>query len=282
MATKQKAVAPARAAKREVRQATREARPWVIKIARLGYAARGIVYVVVGWLAIQAALGARNPNVDTHTALAAIISQPFGRVLLGLVAAGLACYGIWRVVQTIMNPEHGGFIKRVGYVISALSYWGLAAISVRMIMGTGSAGSTNQAPKDWTARLMSQSWGRWLIVAAGAVVFCLGLYSLYRAYKTKFEKRFKTGEMSARARRWAIDLGRLGYAARGIVYAIVGTFLVQSALQYNPQKAGGLGDALAALAQAPYGTLALAVVALGLLAFGIYSLALARYRRIYV
>jgi hypothetical protein len=258
----------------------------VEKLARLGYAARGIVYIIVGWLAFQAAQGAGSPNVDTHTALAAIIAQPFGRFLLGLVAIGLVGYAIWRVVEAITDPENAGsdtkgMLTRIGYVISAVTYAGLAAVAVRMIMGTGSAGSTNQAPKDWTARFVTQPLGHWFIILAGLVVIGLGLYSIYMAYKVKFEKRFKTGEMSGRARRWAIDLGRIGYASRAVLYVIIGVFLVQAALEYNPQRAGGLGDALAALARGPYGTLVLGVVALGLLALGIYSLVLARYRRIY-
>ena len=287
MTTKQKVAQPIREAQRQARRATREAKPWVVTLARLGYTARGIVYIIVGWLAFQAALGIGSPNVDTHTALSAIITQPFGRFLLGVMAAGLIGYGIWRVVQAIVDPENTGtdatgIITRIGYVISALTYAGLAVIAVRMIMGTGSAGSTNQAPKDWTARLLSQPFGRWLIILAGLVVIGLGLYSIYMAYKIKFEKRFDTNEMSPRTRRAAIALGRIGYASRGLVYVIIGVFLVQAALNYNPQQAGGLGDALAALARAPYGTLVLAAVALGLVAFGIYSCALARYRRIYV
>jgi hypothetical protein len=256
-------------------------------MARLGYAARGFVYIIVGWLAFQAAQGSGSPNVDTHTALAAIIAQPFGRFLLGIVAVGLIGYGIWRMVEAIIDPENTGsdtkgILTRAGYVISALTYAGLAAIAVRMIMGTGSAGSTNQAPKDWTAHFLAQPFGHWLVVLAGLLVIALGIYSLYTAYEVRFEKRFKTNEMGAQMRRWALELGRVGYASRAVVYVIIGMFLVQAAMTYNPQRAGGLGDALAALAQGPYGTVILAVVALGLLALGIYSLVLARYRRIYV
>jgi hypothetical protein len=285
--TKQKAAGPVRTAERQARRATREAKPWVVKLARLGYAARGIVYIIVGWLAFQAAQGTGSPNVDTHTALAAIIAQPFGRFLLGLVALGLVGYGIWRLVEAIMDPENAGseakgILTRIGYVISAITYGGLAAVAVRMIMGTGSAGSTNQAPKDWTARLLTQPFGHWFIILAGLAVVALGLFNIYLAFKVKFEKRFDTREMSARSRRWAIDLGRIGYGARAVLYVIIGVFLVQAALEYNPQRAGGLGDALAALARGPYGTRILGVIALGLLALGIYSLVLARYRRIYV
>ena len=190
----------------------------MVNLARLGYAARGFVYIIVGWLAFQAAQGTGSPNVDTHTALAAIIAQPFGRFLLGIVAVGLVGYGLWRVVEAIIDPEHAGsdakgILTRTGYVISALTYAGLAAIAVRMIMGTGSAGSTNQAPKDWTARLLAQPFGHWLVVLAGLLVIALGINSLYMAYKVKFEKRFNTNEMSTQMRRWAIDLGRVGYAA---------------------------------------------------------------------
>ena len=124
-------------------------------------------------------------------------------------------------------------------------------------------------------------FGRWVVGAIGAIIVIVGLYQLYAAYRTKFEKQFKTGEMGWTVRRWAVRLGRLGYAARGIVYAVIGYLLIEAAWQYNPQKAGGIGQALQTLAGRPYGPWLLAAVALGLICYGAYAEVLARYRRIY-
>jgi hypothetical protein len=280
-------VRPLAKAQSEARRVTHKASPGVVWLARLGYAARGIVYLIVGYLALQAAQGAGSPNVDTRRALATIFAQPYGKILLAIVAVGLIGYAAWRLVQAAEDPEHvgtkaKGILQRVGYAVSAFAYLGLAAAAVRLINGSGGAGNGNQAPKDWTARLLNQPFGRWLVMLAGLAAIAIAVNGLIQAYKASFEKRFKTREISGRPRRWAVNLGRLGYASRSVVYLIVGWFLIRAALESNPQRAGGLGDALQALGTQPYGTTVLAIVAAGLIAFGIYSLVLARYRRIYV
>lgn len=266
----------------KARTAERQAMPWVERLARLGYAAKGIVYIILGLLAMQAALGSGNPRVDQTTAFQKILQQPFGQFLLAIVAVGLAGYALWRLIQALADPEHegqrqGGAMRRVGYAISAVSYGILCYIAYKMDTGRGGA---QQNPADFTAGLMRQPAGRWLVLLAGLAVLVAGITQIAMAYQSRFEKRFKTQELSAQQKRQVVLLGRIGYAAKGLVLAIVGWFLVQAAVQYSPQKAAGLGDALARLQAQPYGVFVVAVIALGLLAYGLYALFLSRFRGI--
>lgn len=266
-----------------VRQAA--AHPWVEQLARFGYAAKGVVYFVVGLLAAQAALGTGGQITDTSGALQTIVTQPFGKFLLTLVTIGLIGYVIWRIVQTILDPEHSGestdakqIVQRIGYALSGFAYAGLALTAIKLILGSGSSGG--DATQDWTARFMAQPFGQWLVGLGGLATIAVGLSYLYQAYKAKFQKHFRLSQMSEQERTWAKRLGQFGIAARGIVVSVIGFFLVQAALQSNASEARGLGGALASLAQQPFGSWILALVALGLIAYSIYSLIEARYRQI--
>jgi Domain of Unknown Function (DUF1206) len=261
------------------------AHPWVERLSRLGYAAKGLVYFVIGLLALQAAIGTGGETTDQNGALQAIVTQPFGKFLLAIVALGLMGYVLWRVVQTAIDPEHAGqrpdakqVAQRLGYAFSAIAYAGLAITAVKMILGTNQSGSN--ATQDWTARFLAQPFGQWLVGLAGVVAVAVGVSYLYEAYKAKFRHQLNLGAMGPKEQMWAIRLGRFGIAARGIVFAIIGFFLVLAAVRSNPSKAKGLGDALAALAQQPFGPWLLGLVALGLMAYSVYSLVEARYRRL--
>lgn len=259
--------------------------PWIEKLARLGFAAKGIVYFVVGLLAAQAAFGTGGKTTDSSGALSTIVTQPFGKFLLALVTIGLIGYALWRLVQTIFDPEHAGeptkakqIAQRIGYGLSALTYSGLALTAIKLIMGNPTSGG--DSTQDWTARFMAQPFGRWLVGLAGLVVIGVGLAYLYEAFKAKFQRHFNLNLMSESERQWTKRLGRCGIAARGIVFGIIGLFLTLAALRQNANEARGLGGALAALAAQPFGPWLLGIVALGLIAYSIYSLIEARYRQI--
>jgi hypothetical protein len=258
--------------------------PWVERLARLGFAAKGIVYMTVGALATQAALGSGGATTDTQGAIATIGQQPFGRVLLAVLALGLLGHALWRFVEAAVDPGHAGgdakgIGKRIGYAVLGVAYIGLSLTAARLISGSGGTGGN--ATQDWTARLMAQPFGRWLVGLLGLLVIGIGLYQLYQSYSAKFQEKLQLGQMSQTERHWAIRSGRFGLAARGVVFGIVGGFLVQAALQYNPDKAQGLGGALQTLAQQPFGPWLLGIVAIGLIAYGVYMLISARYRRIF-
>lgn len=272
--------------KQGARRATRPVRPWVVWLARFGYMAKGVVYIVMGILALQATQGASSPKVDQQAALVKIFTQPLGRLMLAVIAVGLAGYVLWRLIQTILDPENvgsdfKGLVKRSGYLISAGGYIVLILTSIQLLRGLGSSNSS-QSTKDFTARIMSNQMGTWIVLLVGLFIIGGALMQLYQAFKGNFKEWFKTGQMNREEKEWVPRLGRAGTAARAVVYFIVGSFLIQAARTHNPSKAGGLGDAMQALAQQPYGSWLLGLVALGLIAYGVYAFFTARYRVIYL
>lgn len=271
--------------KQPIRQAA--AHPWFERLARLGYVSKGIVYFIIGLLAAQVALGIGGRTTDSKGALQTIVTQPFGKFLLAIVTLGMISYAIWRWIESIFDPEHKGqkndakrIGKRLGYAASGAAYTGLAFTAIKLITGTGGrqSGSSTQ---DWTARFLSQPFGQWLVGLAGVVVIGVGLYMIYQAFKAKFRSELNWQQMTTQERTWATRVGKLGVTARGIVFAVIGIFLTQAALKSDPTQAKGIGEALAALAQQPYGRWILGFVAFGLIAYSVYCCFVeARYRRI--
>lgn len=251
-------------------------------LARFGYAAKGLVYMLVGVLAIQVAAGVGGQTTDPRGALTTLVDEPFGQVLLAIIAIGLLGYAIWRFVEAGLNPEHDEGKKRVGYALSGAVHLGLAftAASLAWPAMGGGGGGGGGSTQDWTARLMSLPWGQWLVGIVGAAVIGYGLYEIYRGYEEKFMRRLKTEEMDANQRKLAERSGKAGLIARGITFAIIGGFLIVAAVQAQPQEARGLSGALATLAAQPFGQLLLGLVALGLIAYGVYQVVMARFRRI--
>ena len=265
--------------------ASREVIPWVVWLARIGYGAKGVVYFTIGLLAAQAAIGSGGQTTGPSGALASIADNPFGMVLLALVALGLFGYALWRFVEAWVDPENAGtdakgVAKRVGYAISGVIYALLGVEAVQILLGSASGGGNRV--DDWTARLMAQPFGAWLVGIVGVVVVGTGLYQFYRSYSAKFREKLKLYEMSGREVKWATRAGRIGFAARGVVYVLIGSFLVVAAYRSNPEQAGGIGQALQTLSRQPYGPWLLGLVAIGLMAYGIFAFVLARYRRIFI
>jgi len=269
-----------------INHASQAAGGWVETMARCGYATKGVVYVIVGVLAVMAASGAGGSTKDSSGAIATIAQQPFGRILVGLTALGLFGYVIWRFVQAVMDPERKGtdvkaIFARIGFAISGIVYASLAFLAGRMALsGGGGGGGGDSSQPALTAKLMSQPFGIWLVGIVGVIVIGVGLYHFFRAYKAKFMEDYKSSEMSATERKWAKRVGRFGLAARGVTFSIIGFFFVSAALHADPSEAKGLSGALDTLARQPYGPWLLGVVALGLVAFGVYCFSQARYRRI--
>jgi hypothetical protein len=259
--------------------------PWFERFARFGYAAKGVVYLVAGALSLRAAFGLGGAPTDSRGALQQIVTEPFGKVMLILIGVGLIGYVLLRLVQAVMDPEHKGrdaqgIATRTGYLISAAVYAGLAWTAVQLAYGTGGTGTSGTQSQSWVSQLFALPFGHWLIGIVGLAVIGGGLYQLYQAYRTNFSERFNWSQMNTQERLWAVRLGRLGLAARGVVQGVVGIFLVQAALLVDPRKVQGADGALQMLAQPPFGLWAVAVVAAGLAAYGIYMLAAARYARI--
>lgn len=251
-------------------------------LARAGFVARGLIYGIIGILAIKLAAGAGGKTTNQQGALRTIAHQPFGKVLLILVAIGLAGYALWRLVRALLGhgPEDSdSSFDRVAAFASGIVYAGLCAIAVEILLGSGSSGGSGSAHKT-TAGVFGWPGGAWLVGIAGAVLIGIGLYQGYRGISKDFLKDSKTEQMSARVRNWIEWIGSFGHLARMVVFGLVGIFLIKAAIDYNPNKAVGLDGALAKIAHASYGPFLLGIAAAGLIAFGIYSLSDARYRRI--
>lgn len=255
---------------------------WIGRLARYGFAAKGAVYIIIGVLAAQAAFNIGGELTDSSGALLTIAVQPQGTILLSLVAIGLTGYALWRFVQAILDPEHlttgvASVLQRMGCGISGLAYTGLAFTAVELICG--SRGSGNNTTQIWIARLLVQSYGQWLVGTVGAVTIGLGFLHVYRALSAEFHKRLRLIEMSRGTQTWITQIGRFGLIARGVVFMLVGHFLIQAAYYSDPSRAQLTEGALRTLDRQPNPWL-LGVVALGLVAYGIHMGVLARYRRI--
>jgi Domain of Unknown Function (DUF1206) len=256
--------------------------PWVEPVARLGFMMRGVLYLIIGVLAVQLAAGKEGgAKSDQVGAIATIAAQPIGKFLLILVAIGPAGYAIAGLVWAILDPQHEGqgakgVAMRVGHALGAMGYGLLVIPTVGFITGSVSQSSGDASAQEWTARLMSAPLGPWLVGIAGAISLVGALVQFYTAYTAGFKDELMLGRMGYDQRRWAMMAGRAGYAARGVVFGLVGFFLIVAALQQDSKQAHGLDGAMHSLIQQPYGTWLLGIVALGLVAFGVYSILTAR------
>lgn len=277
--------------KREVSLAQRKGRqaaanPWAEGLMRLGYAAKGLVYVILGGLALAAALGHGGETTDTKGAVRALSLGPAGHTLLLVVAVGLFGYALWGILDALLDLDGNGttpkgVVSRIAVFVIALGYIGLGLAALNIGLGTGSGGSSsNQETHDLTARLLHAPAGVVLVVILGLVLLGVACALAYLAWTAQFMRSMRHDKTSAtveRALRW---LGRAGYGALAVVTAEIGVFLIVAALRRNAGESRGMGAALATLAAQPYGHVLLGIVALGLIAFGAFSLAEARYRRI--
>jgi hypothetical protein len=251
-------------------------------LARAGFVSRGVIYGVIGILAVKLAVGAGGKTTNQSGALKTIAHQPFGKVLLILVAIGLAGYALWRILHALLahGPESSdsGF-DRIAALGSGIAYAGICAVAVEILLGSGGGKSSGSASKA-AAGVFGWPAGTWLVGIAGAVFIGVAIYQGYRGISRDFLGDSKTEEMSRSTRKWIEWIGVMGHLARMVVFGLVGIFLIKAAIDYNPNNAVGLDGALAKLAHHSYGSVLLGIVAAGLVLFALYSLSDARYRRI--
>ena len=271
----------------QVREHAANASPWIEGLGRFGYAAKGVVYLIVGGLAVQSALGAGGQVTDQTGAISKIAEAPFGASILVIMAVGLLGYAIWQLVRAAFDTEDKGsdvkgLLGRAVYAGVAVTYATLAFSTLKLAMsGQGSAGSTEKT-QGWTAWLMSQPLGEWLVGLVGAAVIANGILQLFRAFKSNLTEDLHLTDVGARHRDWVVRIGRAGYAARGVAFMMIGGFLIGAAMHHNPSEAQGLDGTLATLANQPFGPYLLGLVAAGLAAYGLFALVEARYRKMVV
>ena len=256
---------------------------WIEGLARLGYTAVGVVYIIVGLMA-AAARFAGSGTPDKNDAFRFILDKPFGKFLLFIITIGLLGYALWRLISGIKDAEHRGneakgLALRAGSIIRGGFYTGIAFEVARVATRGGGGGSSDDSAEHWTARLMAAPFGRWLALAAGLTIVGVGVYQITKAWRAKLSKQLSLGSVEANIRKRLVGVSRFGLAARGVVFGVIGASIVSAARRYNPDAASGTQGALRTLSEPLNGAL-LVAVGIGLASYGVYALVNARYRRI--
>lgn len=251
---------------------------WVDPLMRFGYAARGVVYVIVGALAFVASVdGGRTP--DSKTALVALLQVPFGKALLALIAVGLVAYSLWCFVRAGFDlddrgTEAKGWTARAAQIISGAVHLVLAFSAIALAVGTGSSSGGSDHTDHWTATLMRQPFGRWLVALVGVVAIALGVQHFIKALREKYKEHIRYARMAERLDPFL----KLGLIAHGVVVAMVGVFFIWSAWTADPSRAGGMRDALLIVRNADSSQILFMTLGLGLIGFAAYCFVEAAFR----
>lgn len=265
--------------------------PSVIKLARVGWAAKGVVYFLTGVLAFTIVAdpfgsqdgsqsgGGNSDQADPSGAVSKIAQQPFGEVLLWVLAVGLFLYAIWRIVTVILPADVSGdsVIRRIGYVVSAATYIVLGVAAVSLARQPGSSGSDNSQSQDSKVTEVTQSvmeWtgGRWLVGIAGLVVIGIGVYFFWKGVSGSFENQLEHRAVGPFSWRVIRIMGRIGWIGRAVMMALIGVFVTRAAYEFDPDEASGLDDSLRRVADNTVGMVLVVVVAVGLVAYGAYCI----------
>lgn len=254
------------------------------KLARFGYLMKGGIYGLIGILALLAAFGESEGQVGGQKeAVTRMSATPFGDVLCVMAGIGLLAYAGWRAIEAVLDvrdegTDSKGLAKRAGYAGSALMNGAVGVFALDLAFGFG--GSGNGGASTFAGKMMESTLGSVVlgIIGLGFIVF--GLAQIGQGWTAKFVQRLRTQQMNEKERTWAVRAGRIGYIARGIVFTIVGGFVLQALFTNNPGEARGLGGALQEIASQPYGQILLVLVAAGLVAYGAYQVVFAKYGRL--
>jgi hypothetical protein len=252
-------------------------------LARAGLAARGIMYAIIGWIAVEVAFGHSRQQADRTGALHSISSTPVGGVLLWLLVIGFFGMALWRLSEALYGSPGTTSRKasqRLAAFARAIIYAVIAYGILKYTLGEGSPASSDTQSVDLTATLLRHPGGQVLVVVIGLAFIGGGLYLAYQAWRKKFRRDLELGQMGARTRRVVEWLGRYGGIARGIVFVTAGIFLVVAAVDAEPQQAKGIDSSLRALAATPFGPWLLVLVAIGLIMFGLFSCCEAKWIRL--
>jgi len=242
---------------------------------RFGLMSKGVVYILIGVLAITASQSTGSKDVINWLA-----QQPFGAILLVLISIGLLSYAIWRWYRAVKNPQmigqdKTGTAKRIGYAASGTLYGALAVYAITKVIGSGGGGGSSR--EQLTSEAMSMPLGEWLVGLLGVALIGGGIYQIYKALSEKYKEKIQMSALSEEERVVFNTSAKAGLISRGVVFGVLGYFFIQAAIQSNPQQAGGTDEALSWLQSSgvPWAGL---LVAIGLAAYGVYMFVMARYR----
>jgi hypothetical protein len=258
--------------------------PLLRLLERLGYAARGALYTVMGLLALGIALSVGGgQTTDLSGSLVFLIANPYGKFVLIVMAMGLAAYSLWGFIRAVYDPLHrgsdaSGYMARLGFVTSALSYAAIVILAVQLLVGSG--GASGDSTKTTIASILTHPGGGPVTIVVGLIAIGIALGQFLEAYRANFAKDLKGTEMSERERTIVIRLGRFGMFARGVTFLVIGWFVVQAGLHHDPGQVQGLGGAFVFLLAQPFGRVLLGIVALCFVALGLHSFACARWIRL--
>ncbi|QLE02598.1 DUF1206 domain-containing protein [Galbibacter sp. BG1] len=253
-------------------------------IARIGIATKGLIYSLIGGLTALSVIGVTGEKTGSSGVLDYVAKQPFGRVILGVLALGLICFVLWRLYQTFADPEnHGtdlkGIVNRITYFTSGAFYAALAYAAVKKIISGLSSGGGSGGKESMLQFLLEKPFGQIMVTVVGLCFLGKALYQLYKAYSGKYKEEIEHAGLDAKAQKAILTAGKVGYTARGIVIVIVSYLIFKAAWYSNSNQAGGKEEAFQVL-QSNFGSLIMALVALGLLAYGFFMFVKAKYRPI--
>jgi hypothetical protein len=275
-------VATVQAGRNAVKRAA--ANPLLELLERLGYAVRGALYAVMGLLALGIALRVGGAQTtDLSGSLVFLVGNKFGKLVLVIAAVGLAAYSLWGFIRAIYDPLHRGsdapgYAARLGFVTSALSYAAIVILALQLLAGSG--GAAGNSTQKTIASILTHPGGGPLTAIIGLIAIVVALGQFLEAYMANFAKDLKGTEMSASERNIAVSLGRFGMFARGVIFLVIGWFLVQAGLHHDAGQVQGFGGAFLFLLGQPFGRVLMVIVALGFVALGLHSFACARWIRL--
>lgn len=262
---------------------TTDIRPWMTRLVRVGYAAKGVLYLLIGGLALQLALGEGGRLTDASGALRSVVNKPFGLVLLAAIGVGLLAYAAWECSGVFWLPRlrrrHGKvWLQQAAAVVKGVGYGAVGWEALQLAMGARAAAGNDT--DEYTRQVLQLPLGRWAVVAIGIGIAVYGGVQVRNAWQVRLGEDLDQSALRREGLGWVASIGRLGIGARGVVFVAMGFLLARAGFDRRPSEAGGMGEALGTLLTQPFGVTLLAVTAAGLVCFGVWQLLHARYARI--
>lgn len=259
-----------------------EVRPWIKRLVRMGYAAKGAIYLLIGILALRLAIGEGGKVTDASGVLRTLVEQPFGYALLLVVAVGILAYAGWEIAQAIFDGRRKGsnakgWMDRALTIIKAVVYGAIGVEAMRIVLGRG---QQSQNADDYARDAMRFPLGNIFFGLVGVGIVVYGLLQIWQALQFKFDDDLDQQRLRSEGASWVLSIGRWGIGARGVILTIMGLAIMRAGFAESPSKAGGMADSLWTLFAQPYGHWLLAAVAAGLVCFGFFQLLHARYARL--